>query len=197
MMKRKSLDERLLRAADLAVRARVPLDLFDFLTRQSNIDAYEDVLIPHWDFFRFDRTAQEASFFLRINNLFTRRSDTDNLPRLLDELIALGAVDDNQAVQLQAMLQRVDSARKGVWSVRNKAIAHQDDTLSSPEVYAAAQLTLDHLKDLSDTALTVANALCSARGIGTRVFFTHPVESLKKLLQGLRSETTNPLDFLK
>ena len=49
--KTKSLDNRLSRALELVVRARVPLDLFSFLAMQSNLDAYEDVLIPYWDYF--------------------------------------------------------------------------------------------------------------------------------------------------
>lgn len=195
--KTKSLDNRLSRALELVVRARVPLDLFSFLAMQSNLDAYEDVLIPYWDYFRFDRTAQETAFHVRINNLFTRRPDTDNLPELFKELADKGALSLQGVNSIQAALDGVDIIRKGVKHVRDKAIAHQDDTLTSREVYAEAQLTLPRLVDLSNAAFEIANALCTARGLPTRSFLPDPTERLVALLEALRRKPSCPPDFLQ
>jgi hypothetical protein len=66
-VKTKELNVRILRAAELAVRARVHLDYFVFLESQENLDEFEDAIGLYWDFFRFDRLAQEWAFYIRIS----------------------------------------------------------------------------------------------------------------------------------
>lgn len=63
MGKAKPLNDRIHRASWLAARARVDLDLFAFLTHQTNLDRFEDVLGERWTLFEFIRTAHEHAFW--------------------------------------------------------------------------------------------------------------------------------------
>jgi hypothetical protein len=184
-MKKKELNVRIFRSAQSAVRARIHLDCFIFLTSQENLNKFEDVLDPYWDFFRFDRLAHEWAFYIRISNLLKLRGDTDNLPGLLNEM------DQDQAIRLEllaharSVLTDIDPVMKAVGKIRNKVVAHQDDTLSQPQVYAKAQLTLPGLTKLSDASLEVANCLCVARDLPTQQFLTGPIDRLRTMLEAL------------
>ncbi len=56
--------------------ARVDLDLFAFLTHQTNLDRFEDAVGERWTLFEFIRTAHEHAFLARIVNLF----DPEQIP---------------------------------------------------------------------------------------------------------------------
>jgi hypothetical protein len=186
-VKAKELNVRISRAAELAVRARVHLDYFIFLKSQENLDDFDDVLGLYWDFFAFDRLAQEWAFYLRISNLLTSKRDTDNLPDLLHEVEQGQATKREPLIDARTILRRIDPVRNAVRKIRNKAVAHQDDTLSPLHVYAAAQLNLPALTELSDAALEVANCLCTARDLPTQQFVTGRIDRLRAMLEALRA----------
>ena len=79
--------------------------------------------------------SHEWAFYIRINNLFTSRKDTDNLPDLLREVKQNCLITQEQWDYACSLLEKVNPIRKSVKGLRDKAIAHQDDTLSQPEVY--------------------------------------------------------------
>jgi hypothetical protein len=186
-VKTKGLNDRVSRAAELAVRARIHLDYFVFLKSQENLDEFRDVIGLYPDFFRFDRLAQEWAFYARISNLLTSKRDTDNLPNLLDEVDQGHATKPEPLVRARAILMRIDPVTKAVKKIRNKVVAHQDDTLSQPQVYAAAQLNLPALTELSDASLEVANCLCTVRGLPTQHFVTGQIDRLRAMLEALRA----------
>jgi len=191
--KAKKLDERISRAAELAVRARIHLDYFVFLKRQENLNEFEDVLGIYWDFFRFDRLAHEWAFYVRINNLLTSRTDTDNLPELLKELKRDEAISRELSNKAHALLDRINPTRKAIKCIRDKAVAHQDETISQPQVYAQANLNLPKLIELSDASLDVANCLCTARSLPKKQFVTGHIDRLRAMLEALRASPVRDL----
>ena len=192
IVKTKSLKIRVCRAAELAVRARIHLDYFVFLKDQKNIDAFENVLGEYWDFFRFSRLSHEFSFYIRINNLLTSKKDTDNLPELRKELRDKGLITPSESDHICSMLTKINPVRKSVKKICDKAVAHQDDTLSQPEVYRQANLNLPKLIELSDKSLEIANRLCTACALPTQKFLPNQIEHLRTMLEALRETTACP-----
>jgi hypothetical protein len=186
-VKTKRLADRVSRSAELAVRARIHLDYFSFFNSQENIGAFQDAVGEYWDFFRFTRLSHEWAFYIRINNLFTSRKDTDNLPDLLREVKQNCLITQAQWAYACSLLKKVNPIRKAVKELRDKAIAHQDDTLSQPEVYAQANLNLPKLIELSDTSLEIANRLCSACVLSIQQFLPNQIEHLRAMLEALRA----------
>lgn len=199
-MKRKPLPDRLARAADLAVRARVHLDLFVFTQLADSASKHEEVLDKYADYFRFSRIANEWAFYVRINNLLTRNANTNNFPLLLEELEQVSLIDPAIAQEVRAHLERLNPIRKSVRLIRNKAVAHQDDSLAQREIYQEAQVSLNLLTQLSDDSLEIANTLAASHGQSPRVFFDAPKQTLERLLVDIAangSSALSPLSFLK
>jgi len=199
-LKQKPLADRLARAADLAVRARVHLDLFVFTKLSDHVSKHEEALDRYDDYFRFSRTANEWAFYVRINNLFTRKTDTDNLPLLLEELEGLSLITPVIAGEVRAHLDRLNPIRKSVKHIRDKAIAHQDDSLAQSEIYREAQISLNLLTLLSDGSLEIANTLAATHGQVPKAFFDAPKQTLERLLIDIAAKSASepsPLSFLK
>jgi hypothetical protein len=142
--------------------------------------------------------AHEWAFYIRISNLLIPSDDTDNLPDLLNELERDQKIDPELLAKARSVLSKADPIGEAVRTIRNKVVAHQDDTLSQPEVYAKAnaeakkvnveaQLGLPSLTKLSDTVLDVVNCLCTARNLSPRQFYTAPLEQLVTMLKALRA----------
>jgi hypothetical protein len=189
----KGRDERISRAAKLVVKSRIHLDYFVFFNSPTELAEFEDVLGIYWDFFRFSRLSHEWAFYLRITNLLTSKTDTDNLPELLKELERDQAISQELSAKAHATLSRIDPTRKAIKHIRNKAVAHQDDTLSQPEVYSQAHLNPPALIEISDASLDVANCLCIARGLPKEQFVTGHIDRLRAMLEALRASPMRDL----
>ena len=193
--KTKSLNDRISRSAELAIRARIHLGYFIFLKSQENLDEFGDVIGDYWDFFRFGRLAHEWAFYVRITNLLTRKNDTDNLPELLDELEQDKVISPELLANARSRLEHINPIRKAIKKIRDKAVAHQDDTRSQRQVYAEANaespVSLPELTKLSDVTLEVANYLCTARDLPTQNFLTGQIEQLRMMLEALRASTAH------
>ena len=185
--KAKTLDARVERASELALRARIHLDYFVFLKSQNNLDEFDDVIGSHWDFFRFSRLAHEWAFYLRISNLLTSRTDTDNLPGLLGEMERDQAISPELSTKAHSILECIDPTRKAIKNIRDKAVAHQDEALSQPQIYAQSLLNLPALVKISDASLEVANCLRVARNLSEKQFLTGHIDLLKVMLETLRA----------
>jgi hypothetical protein len=152
---------------------------------------FEDALIDRWNLFEFIRTANEHEFLARIVNLFARRKDTDNFPELVDEAEHMGAIGAATCATIKAQIDAADSGYKVAKSIRHKAVSHQDDTYTKPEVYKQAKPTLPMFIELSDQSLAIAGTLCSARGLQSQAVFETPTVQLEKMLtELLRSAQT-------
>ena len=186
MSSAKPLDERILRASLLSVRARAYLNLFAFLMWQDNLDKFEDVLAERWDLFLFIRTAAEHEYLARIMNLFTPRSDTDNFPELVSKAEREAAISTGTCASIRARIASVQSTVGVVKTIRHKVVSHQDTTYTKPEMYKLVKPTLPMFLDLSDQSLAIAGALCSARGLVPEAVPNTPVEQLEKMLSELQ-----------
>lgn len=186
MTKTKPFDERIRRASCLAVRARVNLDLFAFLKWQKNLDKYEDVLLPRWNLFDFIRTANEHEFVARIVNLFTKRPDTDNFPSLANEAEHFALIDPVTCAAIKVQIAETDDTFGRVKTIRHKVVSHQDDTQTKPQIYKRVKPTLPMFIELSDQSLSIANALCAARGVTSQAVFSAPIDQLEEMLTELQ-----------
>jgi hypothetical protein len=74
---------------------------------------------------------------------------------LLDE-VSQGQVTKREPLDhARSILKRIDPVRIAIKKIRNKVVAHQDDRLSQPQVYAAAKLNLPALTEISVTVHTL------------------------------------------
>jgi hypothetical protein len=189
MSKAKPLDDRIRRASVLAARARVNLDLFAFLMWQTNLDRFENVLVERWNFFEFVRTANEHQYLARVVNLFTRRSDTDNFPELVNVAERTGAIDAATCSTIRTQIDAADSAYQVAKTIRHKVVSHQDHALTKPEIYRQVKPTLPLFIELGDQSVAIAGALCSARRLQPQAAFTAPTAQLEEMLTTLQRHT--------
>jgi hypothetical protein len=184
------MNGRVSRLAELAVRARIHLDIFTFLMSAEKLHEFEDVLAPAWEFFRFDRVVHEWAFYVRIINLLVEKKDTENLPRMLK--VAERYAGLNQAIECaRAGLSSIEGTRDAVKMIRDNAVAHQNRLLSQPQIYKKASeyspVSLPALQQLSDVSLDAANILCTAWGLPPKKFEEEPCKQLVSMLNTLRT----------
>jgi hypothetical protein len=106
---------------------------------------------------------------------------------LLDE-VSQGQVTKREPLDhARSILKRIDPVRIAIKKIRNKVVAHQDDRLSQPQVYAAAKLNLPALTEISNASLEIANFLCTACDLPTQQFLTGHIDRLRAMLEALRA----------
>ena len=102
------------------------------------------------------------------------------------EATRAGAIDATTCATIKAQIEASDDAYKVARVIRNKAVSHQDDTHTKPEIYKQARPTLPMFIKLSDQSLAIAAALCSARGLQPQDVFTCPTAQLEAMLTELQ-----------
>jgi hypothetical protein len=178
-------------AGQLAVRARVFLDIWWIYEAVHTRGKYLATMNRFSEFYRFDSHAHFVAMVMYLSQLFEPRDDTLNLPSLAQKASSGGVA---QSVTEQARLA-LDAARpliSKVMILRSNLFAHRSAKLSYAEVFDLAKVTPDQLRELSDFALRIVNLLGEA--VGTDEKFVHSLsaahaEAVLKTLAGSRVDT--------
>lgn len=173
---------RIDRVEELAHRARIFLELWTALNLDTALAPFDKALDEFDDFWRFTRTAHESVFLIRITNLFTRDKRTANFISVIADAEKEGAIGKELAAACRTRIAALGDLPARVAQVRNNAMAHQHRSLKQNEVFTKAQISLNLMKQYSDTAVEVASML--KRGIGGEpiVVQTDPAATLRDLL---------------
>jgi hypothetical protein len=179
------LDERLERAGQLVVRARIFYDLWftfeDAKTRPATLDVTE----RFGAFFAFDPHAHFVAFVVHIAALFERRYGTINLQGLAKEAKEANLIPA-QAAEIDALFDEAAPLVSKVTLLRSNLFAHRSATLPYDAVFKKANVTADQLRDLTDIALKIVNRLLLARGLRDHMFNYMPLEEAKAILEALK-----------
>lgn len=169
-MAKLSLERRVDIAAQLAVRARTYLDMFEFFEDVETAPKINDAINDYPWFFRLHHHVYRFAFVVEIAGLFKRNNGTVNLPHLLDECRSKLKETEWQAISSKMEEWEVIASKAEL--IRSKALAHRSADLDYDDAFSGADVTRNQLKGLNDLSLEVANRLCEATGRSTLVFVT-------------------------
>jgi hypothetical protein len=185
-----SVEDRIIRAEELAHRARVFLDIWVAMTLDTAVEPFTDVLDEYDEFFRFTRVAHEATFISRITNLLQPHKSAENLPALINDASRREVITADVVHRCRAALVECDPMFRKVKLIRDNAMAHQHRYRQQTEIYIEAQVTLDGMVELSDQVILVTGDLMEAIGLRRRIVLTNPVAALERMLSMLKERST-------
>ena len=174
------------KAVDLVVRARVFLDAWHLSKGIDGRSKHQDFWDEYWEFWRFNEHALLFSHIVHMAALFENNSKTICFNRLRAELAKCPTKFDLAGID--KLLSGCSVTAKGVAILRNNAFAHRSSKMSYDEAFKQANLTADKLRELSDSALQIANAMLRLVGAAERDFATLPLQHLEKLASSLKQE---------
>ncbi len=170
----------------LAVRARVFLDIWWIYEGAPTRGKYLEAMNRFSEFYRFDPHAHFVAMVMYLSQLFESRSDTLNLPFLIQKASSEGitvAVID----QARSVLEAARPLVSKLMILRSNLFAHRSAKLSYAEVFDLAEITADQLRDLSGSSLRVVNLLGRAVGVGEKLVHALSPAHAEAVLQALAS----------
>jgi hypothetical protein len=184
-MKPLPLNQRLDRIAQHIVRARLFLDLwFYFEERESRCKIIE-TMREYNEFFRFTPHAYFVGYVIYMAGVFDKTTGTISFSHLVSEMKKEGQLKGQEAAAVDALLVEVKPVVDKVLILRHKAFAHHSAHISYNDVFQMAAVKPAELRDLTDTALKIANRLLLARGLQDQYFTELPRDAAEAMMKSL------------
>jgi hypothetical protein len=105
--------------------------------------------------------------------------------RLVREMKAACLIQGQAIKQVDALLAEAIPIASKVTILRHYAFAHRSASISYGAAFKKAAVTANQLRDLTETALKIANRLLLARGLKDQVFTPLPLEAAKAMMKAL------------
>jgi hypothetical protein len=179
------LDERLDRACQHVVRARLFLDLWFYFEEKTTRHKIFETMERYNEFFRFTPHAYFLSYVIHIAAMFDRTRDTISLPRLAKEMKDARVIQGQEATKVDALLDEAAPIAAKVNTLRHGAFAHRSARISYDGIFKLAAVKPDQLRDLTEVALKIANRLLLARGLRDQYFSTLPRDDAIAMMKAL------------
>ena len=179
------LEERLYRAGQHVVRARLFLDLWFYFEEKTTRAKIIDAMREYNEFFRFTPHAYFVAYIVHIAAMFDRRKDTIRLPRLAKEMKMSRLLQGNSAAEVDRLLAEAAPIASKVLVLRHYAFAHRSARISYDDAFKEAAVNPNQLHELTEVALSIANCLLLARGLKDEAFTTLPREDAEKMMKAL------------
>jgi hypothetical protein len=141
------------------------------------------------EFFRFTPHAYLVTYVIYMAGIFETRRDTINLVSLIPEMKALGRLTDESAAAVETLMLSAKPIARKVAILRNNAIAHRNIEMSYNDVFKLAAVKPRELKDITDTALNIANRLLLACGLQNQHFAYLPRQDAANMMNALGRHT--------
>ncbi len=176
MAKPLPLDDQIVRAAKLAVRARVHCGLWWTTASAAGRSLFHEALDEHWGAWRFVEHAQFIAFMVTTHSLFGDRHGTIRFKRLSKQLdgIASGLIAEAEPITLK------------VRQFRDQLFAHRSDKLSYSEVFDRAAITGNEMIRLADLSVQIASQMLEARQLPEQPADDISVEEFGRILAVLQ-----------
>lgn len=178
MAKPLPLDERIMSAAKLAVRARIHCDLWWSTASADNRVRFHDALDEHWEAWRFIEHAQFIAFMVTIYNLFGDRHGTIRFKKLSEELGGIAA----------EQIKEAESLAEKVRCFRDQLFAHRSDKLGYAQVFERAAITRDEMIRLAEAAVRISAAMLEARSLPEQPANDLPIKAIARILDTLQRD---------
>ncbi|MET4328541.1 hypothetical protein ABIB80_004376 [Bradyrhizobium sp. i1.15.2] len=183
-----SIEQRLDRLGQHVVRARLFLDLWSYFelndTRKHIIDTMRDN-----EFFRFTPHAYLLTYCIYIAGAFEKRRDTTNFGALIRAMTSAGHLQGLQEEEVAALMLTAKSAAGKVAILRNNAFAHRTSAVSYNDVFDLAKVSPAELRELTDIALNLFNAMAAIRGVTKQHFTELPTREAKSMMATLANNS--------
>lgn len=185
MATRLPVDRRLEIAGQLVVRTRIFYDIWWLYEGADTRPKIIDTMNEYSEFFRFDPHAHFVSLIVHLAGLFENRGDTVNLPRLIQELRSSCSVPVETITKAEDLLSQVGALLPKVAILRSNLFAHRNASLSYADAFKKAAISPNEIRDLTETALRIANCLLIARGLNEQFFHPLPLRDAEAMLNAL------------
>lgn len=180
MGKRLSLEERVTAVCRVASRAKRHFEVWRVYTSPESRQRLWDALDVYVDFVNLDEDAHRTLAILNVTSLFETKDHTLHLRNLIQEVKTLGASPD-VVCEAEAALVVLDGAVKKVRIIRHSALAHRSAGLAYDDVFRLANITVDELGELVESAEAIANALAKAAGVAPPIMAYYAPQMLERL----------------
>lgn len=179
------LNDRLDRIGQHIVRARLFLDLWFYFEGRDSRRKIIDTMREYNEFFRFTPHAFLVTYVIYMGGVFDKRRDTISLASLVRDVKAAGCLKTHDGATVDALLAQAKPVADKVAILRHKAFAHHNAHVSYNDVFKMAAINPDQLRDLTETALKIANQLLMACGLRDQHFTTLPREAAEAMMKAL------------
>jgi len=179
------LDERLDRAGQYVVRARLLFELWSYFEEKITRAKIIETMREYNEFFRFTPHAYLVAYVIYIAAMFDKTKDTISLTRLASEMKAAELIKGQQAAEIDALLAEASPIVEKVSILRHNAFAHRSARIRYDDVFKMAAVTPGQLRELTELALKVTNRLLLARGLKDQNFTPLPREDAEKMMKAL------------
>ncbi|RXG88728.1 hypothetical protein [Bradyrhizobium zhanjiangense] len=184
-MQQLSLDQRLDRIGQHIVRARLFLDLWYYFEENDTRQHIIDTMREYNEFFRFTPHAYLVTYGIYIAGVFEKRRDTINFWVLIREMTAGGCLNGATAASVSNLMTKTKALAGKVSILRHNAFAHRSSRMSCDDVFGLAKVSASELRELTEVALDLFNALAAVRGLPMQHFSPLPVEDAKSMMATL------------
>jgi hypothetical protein len=177
------LSERIRVAGFNLMVAHVSHDIWWLYIGADTRPHYVEAMERYYNFFRYDQEAHFRALIVGVYTLFDKRRDTITLASLAED--ARGAGFDVSAIE--AKLNQLSGRVRKIEIMRHKLFAHRDHSMAYNDVFKAAQLRPDDLKDVLRESLVIVNDLAALVGAKVTSLNTEVSGDTKAMLEHLMS----------
>jgi hypothetical protein len=182
------IGERVDIVGKMVVRSRVFYELWWFKVGIETRGPILGSLNNYQSFFNFDEHAHFVSMIIYLHNVFDERNDVISLPKLLDEIAKLVKHNSADIAEARDVQKRAAPTARKLKALRDDAIAHRSKNTDYKKVFEAAAITADGLRDLTEDALAISNAIRRSLGKRRQSFDELPLYDAKRLMSALGSK---------
>jgi AbiU2 len=179
------LNQRLDRIGQHIVRARLFLDLWFYVEKRDSRLKIIETMKEYDEFFVFTPHAYFVAYVIYMAGVFDKSGDTISLRPLVREVKKAGQLKGQDAAVVDELLVEAEPVADMVMKLRHKAVAHQSAHTSYNDVFKMAAVKPAQLRELTDTALSIANRLRQASGLPDEVFTEFPRQTAEEMMTAL------------
>ena len=179
------INDRVHRAVQLVLRARIFFDILFYFEAKDTRAAILNTMQEYSEFFRFMPHAHQVAFIVTIAALFDKRADTISLSQLVREMTRNKQLSQRTQAEVNELLDKAKPLEAKVIVLRHNAFAHRSARTSYDDVFKEAKVTAKQMRDLTEIALQIANKLAEATGVSTGFFNELPREDAARMMQTL------------
>lgn len=179
------LNQRLDRIGQHIVRARLFLDLWLYFEEQDSRRKIIETMREYNEFFRFAPHAYFVSYVIYMAGVFDTTRQTISLPHIVAEMKRAGQLSGQDAAAVDELLVEAEPVVDKVLILRHKAFAHRSAHTSYDDVFGMAAVKPAQLRELTDTALKIANRLLAVRRLSEQYFTVLPREDAEAMMKAL------------
>ncbi len=147
---------------------------------------FVDTLNAYPLFFQTSLHAHFVAMIVALYRLFETRSDTVNIPQLIELLEKQGSIPQKEIRRIQSEIRQIKPLWVKVSVLRNKLFGHRSNTLDNEDIWDEASVAPDELKELIDASQRILNEITSVWDRSSHAFNLSATEDTLQLLEDLK-----------